>query len=70
MKPSLTMRNTVLQFYQPDQLNRRGWGMGWGWGLSFVGVVQSKYGKKYNSRVKGRGLCLRSEWIFSKIHTP
>ena len=70
MKPSLTMRNKMLQFYQPDQLNRCGWGMGWGRGLSFVGVVQSKYGKKYNSSVKGRGLCLHSEWIFSKIYTP
>ena len=30
----------------------------WGGGLSFVAVVQSKYGKKYNSIVKGRGSLL------------
>ena len=50
MKPSLTMRNKMLQ------LNRHGWGLGVG--LSFVAVVQSKYGKKYNSIVKGRGSLL------------
>ena len=62
MKPSLTMRNKMLQ------LNRHGWGMGGG--ISFVAAVQSKYGKKYNSSVKGRGLYLHSEWIFSRIYTP
>lgn len=60
VKQSLTLRNKISYFYQPNQGNRQGQGMGRGVGLPFVGVAQNKCGGKYNASVSGRGLCLRS----------